>query len=493
MLEGLRKHMKAIIWSIAGIFVALIFFGWSMQGAGIKGQKNYAAKVNNKKITYEEFNDLYKTWSEKYRKTYGDSFDDQMSEELRKNLIKGLILNELLYQEASRNGIKISKFELEETIKTLPIFYNEQKQFDPQRYEQAKKVLPKSWWDAQTKEIERTLLSRKLELRIKSMVKVSDEDVRNYFKEKNVLTKINYIDIQHSSFNDVSATDQELKNYYEKNKDAFSKKDQVKTEYLAARKPSEKDLPDSATRSVITNNIKKAMENAFQDLKAGKDLRSTGKKYSFETEETPLFERTWNTENPDFQIFINAAFTLSDPGELTDIVESENYYYVIKLIKRVDAYVPPLEEIKEQIKKLIVSEKREKLAKDKAEDVYSKLMNGEEKNYSGIIKSTPLFKIEDEIPGLKKENQIKGDILKIEAGKWSKPLQITNGYCLIKVTERKMPAGILGEKEFSELKNELMQLRQYLVVQEWYKNLQDKSKIENALFPEKKEAAEEEK
>ena len=489
MLEGLRKHMKTIIWAIVGTFLALIFFGWGMQSQSLKGQKDYVAKINSKKITYAEFNELYRTWADKYRKTYGEAFDDKMSEELQKNLVKSLILNELLYQEANRNNLKIGRFELEETVKNLPIFRNEQGQFDPRRYEEGKKVLPKSWWEGQQKEVERTLLSRKLELRIKNAVKVSDEDVISYNKEKNVLTKIDYIIVPRTSFSNASASEQELKTYYDKNSENYRKRDQVKVEYGAVRKPSENDMPDSGTRSLITGSLKKTMNQALQDLKAGKDMKSVGRKYSIETEETPFFERTWMMENPDFQIFTGAAFTLSDPGELTDIVESENYYYIIKLVKRIDAYVPGLEEIKGEIKKMVVSAKQEKLAKNKADEIYSKLSAGQEKNYSGMVKSTSFFKIEDEIPGLKKENQIKSEILRIESGKWSKPLQITDGYCLIKVSGRKMPARPLDEKQFSELKNELLQVRQYLMIQEWYKNLQDRSKIENILFPEKKEGA----
>ena len=141
MLEGLRKNMKAIIWGIIVVFLATIAIAWGLQFSGRGGPKNYVAKINGKKVTYEDFNSVYSQWAERYRKTYSDDFDDAMAENLKRMILNNLVFNELMYQEALKNGMKTTGYEIDEALKSLQIFQNESGQFDPNRYMQGKKVI----------------------------------------------------------------------------------------------------------------------------------------------------------------------------------------------------------------------------------------------------------------------------------------------------------------------------------------------------------------
>lgn len=482
MFETLRKNMKTVIWVILISFLATIFIAWGMHFAGRRGEKNYVAKINGKKIDNEEFYSIYRDWITRYREIYGEALDDEMAENLRRLLLNNMITNELLYGEAKKSGIKVTKNEIEEVIKMSPIFKNDKGEFDPGRYTQGKKVLPKTWWKVQEKEARKTLMAKKLETQIKIGVKVTDEEVKDYFKEKNMNFKISYILVPQESFTSVSVSQSELNKFYEEHKEEYRRADQVKVEYLAARKPREEDIPDSSTREGIIKNIGITMENALKDLDKGQDLKSVGKKYSLEVGETPLFERRQLATDPDFQIFTRASFTLSDPGEITDIIQSPNYYYIIKLIKRIDAHIPPLEEVKDTIEKEIKSDKQSVLAKGKAEEILKKLKTGDIKEYASTIKTVPFFKAEDEIPGLPRERDVKKVIFELASGEWSEPVKTTKGYCLVRLDARIIPT-VVDMTQIDTLSQELLEIRQYQTMQEWYAALQKNAKIENVLYP----------
>jgi peptidyl-prolyl cis-trans isomerase D len=493
MLEGLRKNRKIIIWVIVISFLATIFIAWGMHFMGGKNEKNYVAKINGKKISIGEFSSLYNEWLNRYKEMYGDALDDEMAENLRRMLLSNMIASELLYKEAVKEGIKVTKEEIEEIIKSAPIFKNSSGQFDAGRYAQGKKVLPKSWWKAQEKESRMTLMAKKLEAQIKMSIKITGEEIREYSREKNMSLKISYLPIPRASFSSISVSQEELNKFYDEHKEEFRKPDQVKVEYLAARKPSENDVPDSGTRGIIIKNISMIMENALKDLDKGQDLKSVGKKYSLETGETPLFDKKQMATDPDFQVFTRAAFTLSDPGEIADITQSTNYYYIIKMIKRIDAYVPGLDEVKNTIEKNLKAEKQDTLAKAKAEEILKKLNAGGEKEFASGIKTTPFFSAEGEIPGFSGEKEIKGAVFELGKGKWSAPLKTNSGYCLIRLDERRIPNVTDTTQIDTQLKEELLQIRQYQALQEWFAALRKTAKIENVLYPEKKEEAEKNK
>lgn len=487
MLEVLRKNAKIIIWVILISFLSTIFIAWGMHFMGRRGEKNYVAKIDGKKISNEEFYSLYQDWLNRYKEMYGEALDDEMADNLRRMLLSNMIASELLYKEALKAGIKVTKDEIEEIVKMAPIFKNDKGQFDPGRYAQGKKVLPKAWWKAQEEESRKTLMAKKLEAQIKMSVKVTDEEVREYLKEKNTSFKISYLPIPGTSFSSVSVSQGELDKFYGEHKEELRKPDQVKVEYLAARKPSEEDIPDSKTRETIAKNIGTTMENALKDLDKGQDLKSVGKKYSLEVGETPLFEKKQMATDPDFQVFTRAAFTLSDPGEMTDIIQSENYYYIIKIIKRVDAHTPPLEEIKASIEKEIKTEKQSAIAKGRAEETLKKLNAGEAKEFASSIKTTPFFGTEGEIPGLSGEKEVKKAIFELGRGKWSEPVKTNSGYCLLRLDERKIPNVTDTTKIDTQTREELLQIRQYQTLQEWFANLRKNAKIENILYPAEKE------
>ena len=485
MLEALRKQTKLIIWIIIGSFLATVFIAWGMHFAGGPGEKNYAAKIGSTKISNTELNNSLRQWSEEYRQTQGQLPDEKSYENTRKLILNNMIYTEVLYKAALKAGIKVSKVEIDEVVKLSDIFKNQETgQFDQARYMQGKKVLPKSWWTEQEKQAKRLLLIKKLESSIKTGAMVTDEEAKEYYKEKNMSIKISFVPVLFGSFGSVVVSEEELVKYYDEHKDEYEKPDQVKAEYLEIAKPSEQDIADSGARSTIIANLRSTMEKALEELNNGVSIKTVSSKYSIESAETPFIDRTKENNNPNVILFTRAAFTLSDPGELTNIIETENFYYIIKLIKRIDAYTPELTELRSKIEKEIRIEKQNELAKTKAQTISAKIRSGSNEYFSSI-KTTPFFEIEEEIPGLGKQQEIKQAVFDLLKNQWSEPIKTENGYYVLKLDDIKIPdvKNISGD-ELVKLKDELAQVKQYQIAQQWFANLQKTSKIVNAIYPE---------
>jgi len=485
MLEALRKQTKLIIWIIIISFLATIFIAWGMHFTGTDGAKGYAAKIGNQKITTAELNNSLRQWSQEYRQNQGQMPDEKTYDNMRQLILNNMIYSQILYNAAVKAGIKASKQEVDEVVKISDIFKNPQTgQFDPARYMEGKRVLPKSWWIEQGKEAKRLLMIRKLETQIKTGAMASEEEVKGYYKEKNMSVRLSYYPILFESFSSVPVSEEEIVKYYEDQKDKYEKPDQVKVEYLEARKPSENDINDSSARSTIIAGLKTTMEKAFEDLDKGSSIRAVASKYSLESAETPFFDRTKTQDNADATIFSKAAFTLSDPGELTQIFETENFYYIIKLVKRIDAYTPELKELQSKIEKEIKSVKESELAKTKAEETLNKLKSGD-KTASANIKTTVLFKIEDDIPGLGKQQELRQEVFNLLKNEWSAPIKTEKGFYLLRLDEVKVPeVKNLSAEELSKLKDELTQIKQYQISNQWFTDLKKASKIKNMLYTE---------
>lgn len=485
MLEALRKQTKLIIWIIIGSFLATIFIAWGMHFTGADGEKNYAAKIGNKKITYTELNNSLRQWAEEYRQAQGQMPDEKIYENMRQLILNNMIYSQILYSAALKAGIKASKQEIDEIVKVSDIFKNPQTgQFDASRYMEGKRVLPKSWWTAQEKEAKKLLMMRKLEAQIKTGAMASEDDAKEYYKEKNMSVRLSYCQILFENFSSVPVSQEEIVKYYEGHKDEYEKPDQVKVEYLEARKPTEQDISDSSARTVIITNLKTTMEKALEDLDKGLSINAVASKHSLESAETPFFDRTKTPDNEDQAIFVKGAFTLSDPGELTPIFETTNFYYIIKLVKRIDAYTPELKELQPKIEKEIKAAKESELAKAKAEDIFNKLKSGD-KTVSANIRTTAFFKIDDDIPGLGKQQELKQEIFGLLKNEWSAPIKTEKGFYLLRMDALQVPeAKNLSAEKLSELKDELTQVKQYQISRQWFSDLQKANKIDNRLYNE---------
>ena len=119
MLSSIRNNRKAlsiVLWLVIIAFVATIFVVW---GVGEKSNTlSYVAKVNNKIITYEEFQNRYKLADDEIRRYGGAIQIDNLS----KRILESLVNEKLMLIEAEKLDIPATDLELVSYIRSIPSF-----------------------------------------------------------------------------------------------------------------------------------------------------------------------------------------------------------------------------------------------------------------------------------------------------------------------------------------------------------------------------------
>ena len=130
MLSSLRNFSKS---KIAGVFVGIIilpFVFWGMGGVFNSGNTNVIVKINEKKISTQEFID-YLNNTNVPQQTIRDNIDKNIIEEL----LSGLVSTTLLELEVKDYDLIISENTLLQKIKKNKNFHDENGIFQRVKYE----------------------------------------------------------------------------------------------------------------------------------------------------------------------------------------------------------------------------------------------------------------------------------------------------------------------------------------------------------------------
>lgn len=134
MLKTIREGAIGNPWFFRLIMLAVAaVFAVSMGWWGFSGQQqdNMIARVEEAKITTDEYQRVYRSRSKRYRELFQDTYDD---EALRQGVIDDLVERELWIQEAKRMGLMISDAALKDSVVNLPGFQKDGR-FNSEQYQ----------------------------------------------------------------------------------------------------------------------------------------------------------------------------------------------------------------------------------------------------------------------------------------------------------------------------------------------------------------------
>jgi len=238
--------------------------------------------------------------------------------EAQKAALDQLIFADLIYQQ----GMKTAPADLEKQVE-FKLAQNKGKFASPAEFEAALK-------ESGVTEIELAEISRK------------DIVISNYI-EKNIVPSI-------------TVTDEEIKKFYDENRAGLGEEPQVKASHILI------GVDSSATPEVKAKAKEKA-EAVLKDLKAGKDFAEAAKADSTCPSKDQGGDLGFFGKGQMVPAFEQVAFALK-PGEISEVVETQFGYHIIKLIEKKDAEPPKLEELKEKIATFLKGQKTQKAVYD---------------------------------------------------------------------------------------------------------------------------------
>ena len=208
-------------------------------------------------------------------------------------------------------------------------------------------IVPDTDVDAQVAQIRGQFPSEVQFQQALSAQKTTLEAVRNDTREGMSADKL----VESEIASKVAVKPEAVTDFYQKNQDKFQQGPRVRASHILIGIPQN---ADAATKQ----QARAKADALLKDLKSGKDFAATAKANSQDPGSAPnggdlgYFEQGQMV--PPFE---QAAFALK-PGEMSEVVESQFGYHIIKVADRQDTRVVPLEEAKAQIEEFLTQQNR---------------------------------------------------------------------------------------------------------------------------------------
>ena len=400
MLRKMRENASS--WIIK-VLLGLIVVVFVLMGTGGQDNNNNGkvVTVNGESILYGEYRSEYFNMLEQYRKSFGDNLDDKLIKLLRveKNALDQLINRKVILQEAKKLKLKVSDKELNNAIKDYTAFKINGK-FDIKFYKRilaANRMTPEKF----ETDMRKNILTEKLRKIILSAVKVSDNEALEWYKWSNSSVNIDTVLFSPDKYKDINPSEEEIKKYFDDNKDRFKTESKIKVRYLKFNPDSYKSnikmsadavkdyyeadpekyiqpktvearhilikVEQGAEKSVVEEKRKKAADIAGY-AKEGKDFAELAKKYS----EGPSKDKGGHlgafTEDSMVKPFADKAFSMK-PGEVSDPVKTQFGWHIIKVEKVNEKSMTSLKDATPDILNQLMGEEADRIAYDEAIEV----------------------------------------------------------------------------------------------------------------------------
>ena len=442
MLDVFRRRkggLKWVLWLVIVVLGAgmLLFFVQTPGGMGVGLINQNVAIVAGNSITMNQYRRLYNQIYEGYRQMY--PLDQGGAEILKLLGIADQALDRLVDEyaiayEAQSMGIEATREELAEYITTLPSFQEDGRFIGTERYMQillANNLPASEFEDGLRREIVQTKLLRV----VTDGIQATPDEVRQEFLDRNQGVKIRYVAMDPKELAPETVNQEDLKTYFAQQKENYRTPEQRKVKYIIfALKPEEVELTEEQIQERMTafpekqevrashilltlddENAQQKGEELLEQLRAGADFAELAKEHTQDEDSTAsggdvgFFGR--GAMVPEFEA---AAFSM-EPGELSDLVETQYGFHIIKVtdVRRVDSRGLAEAELRQEESVILARSLAEKVAHE-ARD--SAGLETSAERYSLEIQETPFFILGDVIPDLGVRNDFNQQVFALSPG-----------------------------------------------------------------------------
>lgn len=301
-----------LVQNVAVAFLLLSFPGLAEE---TKSSSEKVAVVNGVIITQEEYNKELDFHLQRASQRGLQVSDDQMAK-LKDDILESLIEREILFQESQKSGIEVEQKSIDDQLSVI------------------KKRFP-------TEDEYKNALST---------MKLSEDAVKMQIKKGLAIKEL--IDIQIAQ--KVMITDEESKAYYDTHPELFKQAEQVKASHILIKVDSNADEQKKT-------DAKKKIVEVQKKLKDGQDFAALAKEYSEGPSNVRGGDLGYFGRGQMVKPFEDAAFGMK-PDEVSEIVETQFGYHLIKVYDKKPEKTLAYTEVKDQLTQRMKQEKTEQEA-----------------------------------------------------------------------------------------------------------------------------------
>ena len=390
MLERIREGSQGP-WAMVVIGLVVLSFVFAGVGSYLNSSgQTVAATVNGEEIGLNELERAYQAQRGRMESQYGEGISAMFSDEaylkqFRRSVLDSLISETLVEQKARDLGLRISDELIRNTIRNMQEFQLSG-QFNNDRYLSILRqngFQPSDFRDYLRVQLTREQLARALggsdfalpgeakqlyalqaqtrdgryvlvdAAQFAADAEVTDGDIQSYY-DANITSfdteekvSLSYVTLTVDDLKgNVSVTDEDVAKWYEENKAQYQTDEQRRVSHIMIETGDDADA------------AKAKAEEILKSLQGGADFAATAEEKS---------EDTFSAENGgdlDFitpgmmdDAFDEAAFALKNVGDISDVVETQYGYHIIKLTDLKPETVKSLDEVADEVRDTLLTER----------------------------------------------------------------------------------------------------------------------------------------
>jgi peptidyl-prolyl cis-trans isomerase D len=475
MLDRMRQHKGWLKWSLAIVILAFIVLYvpqfLSPTGVGA-APTDTIATVEGREIKAGTYQRLYNVQLSQLRSAYGE-LDEQMVRQLGLGyqLVEQLINQEAVLAEADRLDITVSNGELRARLVRLPMFQENGQFIGATRYGQVLDMQRPPTRPAEfEQQLRHALIAEKLEAAVTGWIRVSDEDVAREYRRRHERVKADLALFPVEQFRaGITPTDEEIAARYNASPEAYRVPEKRRVRYIAVAAsdlaprmtvtPAEVEAryrqniqafstPEQVEASHIlfkTENkdpaeVRKTADGVLARVKSGADFAALAKQY---TEDEGSKEAGgalgYFGRGSMVKEFEDAAFGLQ-PGQVSDLVETQFGFHVIKVTGRREATTRSLDEARQQIEAELRSEKAQSEANRLADVVAGAVdepgdLDTVAAEQKLIVGDSGLFSREEPLAGIGFAPAVAAEAFRLTEGQVSEKLITNDGFAVIALVQ----------------------------------------------------------
>jgi len=266
------------------------------------------ARVDGEAVKKDEFEQMLKTME----RQAGQPIPADRRDEIIRGALDQMITYKVLSHESRSRGIKIEDAEIDAKLQDI------KKQFPTeQAFQQA-------------------LKDRNMTI----------DNIRNDARVDLSVTKLMTAELA----NIPGPSDAEAKDFYDKNPDKFKQAEQVRASHILIR-------VDKAADEAAKKKARAEIDGVMKKIKAGGDFAKLAQEHSQDGSASQGGDLNYFERGAMVEPFNKVAFELK-PGQISDVVQTDFGYHIIKVADRKPARTVPFEEVQPRIKDFLASEKK---------------------------------------------------------------------------------------------------------------------------------------
>ncbi|CAK8722539.1 hypothetical protein KKHLCK_11805 [Candidatus Electrothrix laxa] len=481
MLNILRKQAQSPLIQALVLVIVIVFIFWGFGGNKNNG-RTAVATVNKVDISYQDYIQAYNQTTDNFRQQFGGKIPPALLEQLgiQQQVLSQLIQSELLRQGGEEIGVRVSDLMVQEKIKGMEVF-QEDGRFNQQRYEDLlarNRMTPTAFENG----IKSDLRTDRVTNDLAGFALVPDNEIDRWLAYSEEEVKLAYVQLKAADFEDkVEIKEDELAAWFTINQENYRSEPKIRLNYLVfnqnedmeqaqpgeeeirtlyeSRKDSYQQPEQRHARHILLKTAegdseavrrekKKKAEKVLQLARnEGSDFSALAKEYS----EGPTKERGGDlgffSSGRMVPTFDKAIFSLQ-PGEISDVVETQFGYHIIKLEEIRPASVRTFEQVKDNLAVTLKKQKAKTLTFQRVTKAYEGIMrSGSLEKYSksgdndkaAEIHTSDYFARTDLPEGMIKDPKFLDVAFTLKQGELSSIVEIGEGYAILFVNDIQKP------------------------------------------------------